>query len=124
MNRIDNIERNIGAINNGCGELQRKVKENSELLNIRMDTLEQNQVALNNKIEYIMEYLCDTVDRINKNSDMDDETAEKVNALEQKVELMSEPKYIIGIDLANNCDFTCRMRTVSECVERYKAGLK
>ena len=62
------------------------VKENSELLNIRMDTLEHNQIELDNKIEYIMEYLCDTVDIINSNSDMDDENADKVESLENDIE--------------------------------------
>ena len=74
------------SLQSQINELQNGVIENNELLNIRMDKLEQNQVELDNKIEYILEYLCDTVGIINENSDMDNETADKVQSLEEDIE--------------------------------------
>ena len=84
--KYEDVPRFMYALQSQIDELQKGVIENSELLNIRMDVIEQNQVALNNKIEYIMEYLCDTVDIINSNSDMDDENADKVESLENDIE--------------------------------------
>ena len=42
------------SLQSQINELQNGVKENSELLNIRMDKLEQNQVELEDDIETIM----------------------------------------------------------------------
>ena len=52
--KCEDVPRFIYALQSQIDELHKGVIENSELLNLRMDKLEQNQVELDDEIESIM----------------------------------------------------------------------